>query len=111
MQCKKNVIWWLVNGGDSLLLKEEDKKIEALMPLVQALFPGINYYSVTGFSQVMHQCVVPALKKRFPDLQSVPEESTAEGEVEINELLPSKGYEWQDSPEWGAKLGELLAAA
>jgi len=38
------------------------------MPLVEGLFPGINYFSMTGFGQVMRDHVQPVLKKLFPKL-------------------------------------------
>ena len=52
------------------------------------------------------------LKKRFFELQSVsPEAITAEDKVDIEEFLPSAGYEWQDSSEWQAKFSQLLSGA
>lgn len=112
MKCKTAVLWWLVNNKEHEQLKEGDKKIEALMPLVETLFPGINYYSITGFSQVMRECVIPALKKRFPELLTTPVEAIKpKATTEVAKLLPSKGYEWQDSPKWRSKFEKILAAA
>lgn len=111
MKCKTIVLWWLVNGEEPKQLQAGEKKIEALMPLISTLFPGINYYSMTGFFQVMHQCVVPALKKLFPDFLSMHEHSiTVDETTEVVELLPSNGYEWQNSPEWKAKRDAFLTA-
>ena len=112
MQCKTVVLWWLVNDKEHPDLKVGDRRIEALMPLVAALFPGINYYSVTGFTQVMRGCVIPVLKKRFPALlATTAEEVASEATTEIVEALPSMGYQWQDDPAWKAKFENLLAAA
>ena len=113
MKCKKLVIWWLVTEQEHPLLTDKDKKIESLMPLVSAVLPGVNYYSITGFSQVMKQCVIPVLKKRFPELATFSAEDIAQepdAEVEITEFLPSKGYEWQDSGDWQTEFEKRLAA-
>lgn len=110
MNIKKVVIWWLVTGVKGPALTDEDRRISSLIPLVSTLFPGINYYSVTGFGEVMKECVVPVLKKLFPELQSGPagHVATSEEMVEISEFLPSNGYEWQDSEEWKGKFSTLL---
>ncbi len=108
---KKAVLWWLVTDVKPPVLTVEDQKIESLMPLVSALFPGINYYSVTGFGQVMHKCVIPVLKKRFPEFQTGPAGTVVQSdeEVEIEQFLPSRGYEWQESEAWQKRFAELLA--
>lgn len=108
---KKAVLWWLVTDVKPPVLTAEDQKIESLMPLVSALFPGINYYSVTGFGQVMNTCVIPVLKKRFPEFQAGPAGSiaTSEEEVEIEPFLSSQGYEWQENEAWQKRFAKLLA--
>lgn len=112
MKIRTAVLWWLVNDKEHESLKEKDKTIEALMPLVEALFHGINYYSITGFSQVMRDCVMPVLKKRYPELLTTPaEEVRPRAMTEVATVLPSKGYEWQDSTKWQSKFQKLLAAA
>lgn len=96
MKFKKLVVWWLVTEQEHPSLTNNDKKIETLMPLVQAVLPGINYYSITGFSQVMKQYVIPVLKKRFPELATVSADDIAlepDAEVEVTDFLSSKGYE------------------
>jgi hypothetical protein len=114
MQIKKATVWWLVNGAGGLAhpaVTSYDKTIKELMPLVSQLFPGINYYSVTGFSQAMKDCVMPALKKLYPELEGVPSDSIADDDlIEIKEFLPSNGYEWQDSDQWKTQFATLLAA-
>lgn len=111
MLCKTVVLWWLVNETEHPALAEADKKIETLMPLVAALFPGINYFSITGFSQVMNTCAIPVLKKRFPDLLGADAAAIAtDATREVEAALPSKGYEWQDSDAWKKKFEKLLAA-
>lgn len=109
---KKAVLWWLVTDVKPPVLTAEDQKIESLMPLVSALFPGINYYSATGFGQVMTTCVIPVLKKRFPEFQAGPVGTVVQSdeEVEIEPFLSSQGYEWQESDDWQRRFTELLSA-
>lgn len=111
MQVKKAVVWWLLTGQNHPSLTDDDKKIEALMPLVDAMFPGIDYYSTSGFHDVMHSCVVPALGKQFPALRRLsPGQVRADEMVDVVRVLPSRGYEWQDSEEWKARFRAYLAA-
>jgi hypothetical protein len=112
MKMKKALVWSLINGGEHPQLTNEDKRISNVMPLLATLFPGINYYSVTGFHAVLRNCALPVLKKMFPDLKSAPAESIQPGdEVQVTKFLPSKGYEWQDSARWQRKFAKLLATA
>lgn len=113
LRVKKAVLWWLVTGVVPTILTVDDQRIESLIPLVSALFPGINYHSsVTGFNQVMCACVIPVLKKRFPEFQTdlVGTVVQSDEEVEIELFLPSQGYEWQESEVWQKRFSELLAA-
>jgi len=81
------------------------------MPLIKKLFPGINYYSITGFGQVMVRCVVPVLKKMFPELlKKTEDEITPQMKTKIATFLHSDGYEWQDSSKWMLEFNKLLAA-
>ena len=112
MRFKKTLVWSCTTGQPHPSLNKKEQTIEGVMPLVEALFPGVNYYSITGFGQVMKECVVPALKKLFPELQFLPAEDIKDGEeVEVAQFLPSKGYEWQDSSEWQTKFKKLLVTA
>lgn len=112
MKCKTVVLWWLANGKEHPLLTEGDKKGDALMPIVTAFFPGINYYSVTGFHEVMNTLVIPAIKKRHPELLTTPEgDIEADATTDVVEMLASKGYEWQDDAGWMTKFRDMLAAA
>lgn len=111
MKFKKIMVWSAIQGKAHPQLSEKEQKIEGFMPLVKALFPGVNYYSITGFNEVMSKCVIPALKKRFPELQPVAEGDLKNDEmVEVEKFLPSKGYEWQDSTKWQSKFQKLLVA-
>lgn len=112
MLVRKVVIWWLTTGIKGPALTDEDKRISSLTPLLEALFPGINYYSVTGFSEAMKERAVPVLNKLFPEFQSGPAGHVAASDevVEISEFLPSNGYEWQDSEEWKGRFDALLSA-
>ena len=112
MKVKTIVIWTLVNKKEHPLLTKSQMKISSLMPIVEKLFPGINYYSMTGFSQVMHECVIPALKKLHPELRKTPAEKiTKTDTIKLTKLLPSDGYEWQDNPKWKKELNKALKAA
>ena len=110
MKVRTAVLWWLVNDKEheTLKLKQKERTMGALKPLVSALFPGINYYSILGFNQVMRDCVIPALKKRYPELLTTPAEKIKpKAMTEIATVLPSKGYEWQNSI-WKYEFEEIL---
>ena len=112
MKFRKALVWSLVTGEEHPSLTEKERTIEGVIPLVQALFPGVNYYSITGFGQVMRECVAPVLEKRFHQMKSLSAADIKAGErVEVAKFLPSNGYEWQDSAQWRARLTRLLAAA
>ena len=112
MKFKKALIWSCMTDKLHPSLNKKEQTIEGVMPLVEALFPGVNYYSITGFGQVMHECVIPALKKRFPELLTTPAEKIEPTAMtEVTAVLPSKGYEWQDSTEWRTELEKYLATA
>ncbi len=103
----------MVHGDYHPLQTEKEKQINAYMPLISALFPGIDYYSISGFSQVQQDYLVPTLKKLFPELiEMSADDVSATEKVEIKEpFLPCKGYEHQDDPKWKERLDELLEAA
>jgi hypothetical protein len=108
----KTIVLWSLIHNDPDRLESGDRTVASMMPLVEALFPGINYYSITGFSEVLRECVVPALKNLCPELLSISGEEVADdATTEIRELLPSDGYEWQHNIEWRTRFEELLAAA
>ncbi|MEN9614000.1 MAG: hypothetical protein RLZZ347_307 [Candidatus Parcubacteria bacterium] len=112
MKCKQAVIWSLIHGKKHGSLNEKDVTIGATIPLVSALFPGINYYSIPGFNQVMRDCVLPILVKRFAHLQTIhASKIDPRATIEVVEALPSKGYEWQDSRRWMAKFRKILVSA
>lgn len=111
MQFKKTLVWSLITGQVHPSLDERERTIDGVVPLVQTLFPGANYYSITGFSQILQACVTPALKKLFPELGSLSADDVMIGDaVEVVPFLASQGYEWQDSPEWADKFDMLMAA-
>ena len=104
-------IWSAINGENHLSLDGKERTIAGYMPLVERLFPGINYYSITGFSQVMKDYVQPTLSKLFPDLAKKPAQDVSRDRtVSIESILPSKGYEHLDNPMWKKRLDEILAA-
>ena len=112
MKFKKALIWSCFAGRPHPSLNKEEQTIEGVMPLVNALFPGVNYYSIFGFGQMMRECVIPVLKKLFPDLESLSAENVkAEEMEEVTQFLPSRGYEWQNSAEWQATFKKLLVVA
>lgn len=111
MKFKKALVWSCITGQPHPSLNKKERTIEGVMPLVEELFPGIDYYSISGFSQVMNDCVIPVLKKQFPELLTTPAKAIKPGAtIEIAKVLPSKGYEWQDSSKWKSKFTRFLAA-
>lgn len=110
MKCKTMILWWLANNKEHPQLEKGDKQIEALMPLVSTMFPGINYYGLSGFNSTMIDCVIPALKSRFPELLTTPADAiTADMTTEVSEVLPCTGYEWQTGAVWQSKFKDVLA--
>ncbi len=111
MNLKKALIWTILKGEYHRSLKEEDKQIAASMPILTALFPGITYYSMSGFHTVMVNYGKPALKKLFPEILTLREtEVSIEETIEIIPFLSSKGYEWEDDPNWKEEFSRLIAA-
>ncbi len=111
MKIKTVVLWWLINNREHSHLSKKDRRIESVVPIVVALFPGVNYFSFTGFSDLMKKCVRPALKKMFPELVGAGYYSVHQRMMsEVTAFLPSKGYEWQRDPEWMRKFDQLIAA-
>lgn len=109
MKCKKAVIWWLITKQKHCSLKKKDMTIGAILPLVEKLFPGINFFCRSGFSEVMRDLVIPVLQKRFPVLEFTSEKYiTGKEKVKITTFLPSEGYEWQDSNKWRKKFKKKL---
>ncbi len=107
MNTKRGIVWSLINQVEHPELNVgEDLKISNLMPIVEAMFPGIEYFSTTGFYTVMKTLVVPALKKNFPELDGVAPDNVA-GICEIPLILACNGYEWGKSA-WHASFQEIL---
>ena len=102
-------VWSVINGDNHPALAEDERTIAGYMPLVKELFPGINYFSITGFGQVMNEYVQPVLSKLFPDLVGKPADEISRGRtVNVEAFLPSKGYEHLDNPKWKKQLEALL---
>lgn len=109
---RKALIWSVLNDKPHKSLTEEDKQISAYMPIIDAMFPGINYYSVSGYFSVRKRIFKPALEKLFPEIKSASEDEIhPDDEIEVQEVLPSQGYEWQDSSEWEDRFNDILSAA
>ncbi len=110
MLVKRALVWTLVTDIQTRAITQEELKIASLMPLVNTLFPGINYYSMSGFHCVLNELVRPVLKKLFPEmLTEESERYSADELVDVSEFLPSRGYEWQDSVAWQKTFLNLLA--
>jgi hypothetical protein len=102
-------VWSAIHGENHPTLVGDEKTIAGYMPLVEELFPGINYYSITGFNQVVRDYVQPALSRQFANLaKKSAQEVSRDRTVGVEALLPSKGYEHLDNPQWKQKLDELL---
>ena len=111
MQVKTAVVWWLVKGEDHPTLTDADKKTDALMPLVAAMFPGINYYSITGFHRVMNQLVIPTLRSRHSELlRTATRDVKASDMTEVAEVLASDGYQWLDDARWMPRFRQIITA-
>ena len=112
MQAKDTVLWSLINSDRHPAATDEDMTISTLMPMVKTLFPGIDYYSTSGFHSVMRECCIPALRHQFPGLIDSPADKVdLEQEREVTEILPSDGYQWQDDPAWKEQLATQIKAA
>lgn len=110
MQFKKILVWSIVNSKNHPELTEKERSVAVLARLISALFPRMTY-SILNIDQIKSEFVMPALKKRFPKLQSVTaKELESEEMVEIEKFFPSKKYEWQDSKEWQLEFQKLLSA-
>ena len=111
MQVKTAVVWWLVKGEDHPTLTAADKTISALMPMVDAMFPGINYYSVTGFHQVMSELVTPALRARHADVRRLATREVRSTDMtEVAVVLASDGYQWQRDAKWMPRFRQAIEA-
>ena len=108
MLIKKIILWAVVNGTTHLAMDKQERTIAGYMPLVDTLFPGINYYSVSGFGQVFTAILRPACCKLFPELIGVSPDSVNQDETaEVSVFLASKGYAWQDSRRWKTEFKKL----
>jgi hypothetical protein len=105
---KKTMLWSIANREYHPYMVDEEKSIGAHMPLIAKLFPGINYYSISGFGQVYEKYLVPTIHSLFPELKGVNHSDVFDDPIEIKELLPCKGYEHEDDPNWGIKLQKIL---
>ncbi|MBS3158951.1 hypothetical protein J4206_06715 [Candidatus Woesearchaeota archaeon] len=102
-------VWSAIHGETHPHVPEDKRTIEGYIPLVDDLFPGINYFSMTGFNQVMRDYVQPALSKLFPDIaKKKAHQVNSDNIVSVGTFLPSEGYEHADSPQWKKKLEALL---
>lgn len=109
MKFKTAFLWSLVNGSWHPSLSDREKTIGAMTPLIDTLFPGIDYFSISGHDEVMRSLVIPALLKLCPDLLTVPGEKVySKATMEVDKVLSSKGFEWQSSS-WKEEFVQFLA--
>lgn len=112
MKIKKVLIWCALHNKEHKLLTAEERKISGYMPLISSLFPGINYYSISGFYDVFRTLVVPVLEKEFSTIKSINENDRVLNDlVEVSKFMSSNGYEWQDSEKWKRDFQKKLACA
>lgn len=105
------LVWSIINSQNHPLLSS--LSINDVEPLVHRLFPGINFYSISGFNQLSIDCLVPVLKKRYPELINVSADEVKDVIIPIESIdtaLASDGYEWQISPEWREEFKSLFLA-
>ena len=108
-QYNEALIWSAIHCEEHPSLVDDEKKIAGLIPLINELFPGINYFSLTGFYQVMTDYLQPTLSKLFPDLvKKSAQDVSRDRKVDVEKFLPSNGYEHSDNPSWKKRLDELL---
>ena len=109
MTVRTILIWAMINQEDwppTANEKELDK-----MGWIKCLFPGINFYSITGAFHVQNSYFVPVLKKLYPTLIGVKGETIDPNEtIELEEFLACNGYEHYDNPEWKKRFDALLAS-
>ena len=106
---KKTLIWSIINEEEHPALTGDERTIEGAMPVVETLFPGMNYYSISGFAHVQNNYLRPVLTKLFPYLKGLRAEEIRESErVALGTFLPSRGYEHTDNPRWRIRLDALL---
>ncbi|MBU0760312.1 MAG: hypothetical protein KJ600_03055 [Nanoarchaeota archaeon] len=102
-------VWSAINGNDHPSLSGDERAVAGFIPLIEDLFPGINYFSISGFGQVMRDYVQPVLSKLFPDLIGrSADEVSRDRTVNVGAFLPSNGYEHLNNPKWKKQLEELL---
>ena len=102
-------VWSAIHGKNHPSLSGDEKTVKSYMPLVEELFPGINYFSITGFSQVIRDYVQPTLSKKFPDLvKKSTQEVSRDRTVTVEAFLSSNGYEHLNNPKWKKHLETLL---
>lgn len=102
-------VWSIIHGKYHPRLSRDERTIENYMPLVEQLFPGINYFSITGFNQARIDYVQPTLSKLFPNLVGKSaKEVRRDRIINVKAFLPSKGFEHLSNPKWKKKLDELL---
>jgi hypothetical protein len=103
---REALIWSIANNDHHSDLTDEEKQIVGVEVVAKILFPGINYYSLTGFGAVFLECVQPLVRKLFPDLVGKAEmEVLGTSMVEVASFLPCDGY--RDNA-WIAKFNEKL---
>lgn len=111
IKVKKALVWSFLHNENHPSLTKKDRTIEGAMPLVDGLFPGINYFSITGFAQVSRDYLLPVLRKLYPEVaRASAEEIDSRSTIDIDPFLPSKGYEHEDDPRWRRKLESKLNA-
>jgi len=102
-------IWSAIHCKNHPQIPKDKRTIDNYMPIIEELFPGIVYYSVSGFNQVMRDYVQPTLSKLFPDLSERPSDKVSRDKiVNVETFLPSNGYEHLENPKWKMQLETLL---
>lgn len=112
MRCKVVVLWCIVNEKRHPLFPQDEKFGEIVLRLIDALFPGIDYFmGPLGFSELVLTIFMPTMKRRYADLLVTPGEAIdGDSIVDVKEMLPCRGYQWQDDPSWQRLFQDKLAA-
>ncbi len=115
-ECRTNKIWNLIQSNEDLIQKmatskevrDEDywlcKLVRALFPYINDFFPFFDDY----FPMFIRDCVVPVLRKKFPELVAS-ERPGREKKSLVTEFLICNGSEWRDV-NWNIEFQKELGA-
>jgi hypothetical protein len=109
-QYKETIIWSVIHKQEHPNLLPNERRGEIYFNLIEQLFPGINYSSISGMAGVMNNYTIPVLSKLFPALVNKDaKDIQSDSVVKVEPFLPCKGLEHRD-PNWRKDLETRLEA-